>query len=661
MSSKTYQTTLLIRGDSKNAVRSVQLTSAELEKLSGVQRKGTTATQKFSAAFGKANLAVGKATRSFSGLQGLIGALGLGKLVSETIQAADTYASLQGQLKLVTGSQEELNAVYDEALALSNATGQSTESTVKLYARLARSTEELGLSQEQLFTITEAINQSFIVSGASAQESASAILQLSQGLAAGALRGEELNSVMENSPRLARAIADGLGVTIGQLRAMGAAGELTSEQVTTALLKTADTIETEFNAMPMTIGRVMQTLSNDVNDALGRVDTGPLINSVEELRSVIADPSFRKSITDIAGALLDMTAAAASAMATTTQLTKFLAEEFAANIGGIATDDIPRLEDELIQLQKQLKFLNTIWLGSSAAADNHRDSIARVESQLKTAHELQLDVVVSTKAVTGATKKATAQTNSYTSRLDSLKERHLKAAESFAKSHNELDKLNKSTRDMISSLEHQVDMLDMTAREQEIATALRKADASATKDQKEQIAELTGILYDEAEASKAAKKESEQLAKASKKAAEDSQKAWIEHRDLLSGFFFEMAADGKGAFDTLLDGFKAMIAKMIAEAAANKILLGFGTVASGLGFSGAASASGIGGLGGLGTSVAGMPASFLTGAEGFFADRGMTGMADLFYKAQGGFADTGALVGGGIGAGSLITGGAGLA
>ena len=180
---KTYQTTLLIRGDSKNAVRSVQLTRDELERLTGAQRSGTTATQSFAAAFGKANAAVGNATRSFSSLQGLIAALGIGKLVSETIEAANGYASLQGQLKLVTGSQQELNAVYDRSLALANATGQTTEATVNLYARLARSTEELNLSQDQLFDITEAINQSFIVSGASAQEASSAILQLSQGMA----------------------------------------------------------------------------------------------------------------------------------------------------------------------------------------------------------------------------------------------------------------------------------------------------------------------------------------------------------------------------------------------------------------------------------------------------------------------------------------------
>jgi len=293
--------------------------------------------------------------RQFSGLGAAISGIGIGLAMREIIQASDKMAGLRGQLGLVTDSQEELNAVYARALKLANETGQATESTVNLYARLARSTEELGLSQDELFTITKAINQSFVVSGASATEASAAILQLSQGMASGVLRGEELNSVMENSPRLARALADGLGVTIGHLRAMGKEGELTAEKVTTALMQTADTINDEFQTMPMTIGRVWQTMSNDIDNALGSVDASPLINSVEELRSVISDPNFQASIVALSQALLDVVAASASALSGLVQFTKFVGEEMARQIGGAAADDLAGLTAEYDALADKIK------------------------------------------------------------------------------------------------------------------------------------------------------------------------------------------------------------------------------------------------------------------------------------------------------------------
>lgn len=628
---KTYQTTLLIRGDSKNAVRSVQLTRDELERLTGAQRSGTTATQSFAAAFGKANAAVGNATRSFSSLQGLIAALGIGKLVSETIEAANGYASLQGQLKLVTGSQQELNAVYDRSLALANATGQTTEATVNLYARLARSTEELNLSQDQLFDITEAINQSFIVSGASAQEASSAILQLSQGMASGVLRGEELNSVMENSPRLARALADGLGVSIGQLREMGKEGELTARTVTSALLKTASDIEDEYNEMPLTIARVMQALTNDVNDALGRVDTAPLIGSVSELREVIADPQFKQGITDISGALLDMVAAGAKAATTATGLARFIGEEFAAAINGVSKDDLPRMERELARIENALSSTLFNWIETDKEIARMRKRADELREAIKRANPLLHDFAGSASNAGKATDKTADQVEGLTdstfeytkATIDATKaikegqKAHERATRQFEQGHKMLDEMVQKSEEYLDQLRFEVLLVGKTEREQAILTAQRKLGAGATQELKDQTRQLSAELFDQKEALKEVE--------AQTKAAADAQ---LPFQEALQGTVERIdtafADAWRGAFDSFSDfadglknAFKELLAELAHMAITRPIVMQIGAAVGLGGASGAASAasglSGAGGLLGLGGSLSGAGASLYTG------------------------------------------------
>ncbi|MFO0433461.1 MAG: tape measure protein, partial [bacterium] len=97
-------------------------------------------------------------------------------------------------------------------LGVAQETNTSLNATATLYTRIAASGRELGLSNQQVLGLVETINQAIQVSGAGAQESEAAIRQLVQGLQSGVLRGEEFNSVLEQAPRLARALADGLGV-----------------------------------------------------------------------------------------------------------------------------------------------------------------------------------------------------------------------------------------------------------------------------------------------------------------------------------------------------------------------------------------------------------------------------------------------------------------
>jgi tape measure domain-containing protein len=194
----------------------------------------------------------------------------------EIIQQADTWKLVEGRLKLVTESADELTNVQRLLFEASQETRQSFEKTGELYSRISRSTKELNLSQEQLLGITDTINKSLVISGASAQAADAALIQLGQGFAAGALRGQELNSVLEQAPRLAEAIADSLGVPVGQLRKIAEQGGLTSKVLVDALSKgsnAARAISIEFSKMDTTVGQSTVRIKNSVMKMIGEFDT----------------------------------------------------------------------------------------------------------------------------------------------------------------------------------------------------------------------------------------------------------------------------------------------------------------------------------------------------------------------------------------------------
>ncbi|NJR43920.1 tape measure protein [bacterium] len=137
--------------------------------------------------------------------------------------------------------------------------------------KIQRAFDGLGASQADALKVTEAITQTFKISGASASSSAAAITQLAQGLGSGALRGDELNSVLEQSPRLARALAEGMGITTGELRAAGEAGEITGEKIRKALLGQADQIAAEFSKVPLTMSDALTQLNNGATVAFGKM------------------------------------------------------------------------------------------------------------------------------------------------------------------------------------------------------------------------------------------------------------------------------------------------------------------------------------------------------------------------------------------------------
>lgn len=209
-----------------------------------------------------------------------LAAIGITASVGEFIRMADASTNVASRLRLVTASAGELASVQERLFQVAQNSRVSFTDLVGTYAQVARSTKDLGVSQTALLGVIETISQAVTISGGSAASAQAALTQLSQGFASGALRGEELNSILEQTPRLAQALADGLGVGVGKLRELGQAGELTSEKVLGALEKSAASVAAEFSKMSVTVEQASTNAANSVLKLVGAFDKLTGVTSV---------------------------------------------------------------------------------------------------------------------------------------------------------------------------------------------------------------------------------------------------------------------------------------------------------------------------------------------------------------------------------------------
>lgn len=189
--------------------------------------------------------------------------------VKKIAEYANAWVEMSNKLANSIRDQEGLTSVTDRVFAISQDTRATLDSTATLYGRLERATRSAGTSTADLARLTTTINKAFVVSGASADEAAGAITQLSQGLASGVLRGDEFNTITESGSRIALALADSLGVNVGQLRQMAAEGKLTTDVVVNGLLGQGDAIAKEFGNTILTMGQSFTIATNNITKFVG--------------------------------------------------------------------------------------------------------------------------------------------------------------------------------------------------------------------------------------------------------------------------------------------------------------------------------------------------------------------------------------------------------
>lgn len=216
---------------------------------------------------------IGSMERTMSSLSGVAKGLLAALSVQQVASYADAWTELNNKVANSVRTGETQAEVMQRIFDVSQATQSSLNGTATLYARLERGTRTYNTSAEDLTRLTTIINQGFAVSGATAQEAENAIIQLSQGIASGVLRGEEFNSVSEQGSRLMVALADSMGVSIGQLRAMAAQGQLTTDVVVKGLLSQGDEIGKEFANTTVSIAKGLQVAGNNVTKFFGENST----------------------------------------------------------------------------------------------------------------------------------------------------------------------------------------------------------------------------------------------------------------------------------------------------------------------------------------------------------------------------------------------------
>lgn len=223
--------------------------------------------------FKRADKAASSLTSSFGSLSRVATSLMAILSVQQVSQYADAWTTLNNKLANAIRPNEQLLDVTERVFNITQQTRSSLDATATLYARLERGTRQYNTSAEDLAKLTTIINQGFVVSGATAQEAENAIIQLSQGIASGVLRGEEFNSVAEQGSRLMVALADSMGVGTGELRQMAAAGKLTTDVVVNGLLSQGVTIGNEFANTTTTISQALQVAGNNITKFFGENST----------------------------------------------------------------------------------------------------------------------------------------------------------------------------------------------------------------------------------------------------------------------------------------------------------------------------------------------------------------------------------------------------
>ncbi|AGH48771.1 prophage LambdaMc01, tail tape measure protein [Sphingomonas sp. MM-1] len=241
--------------------------------LDGLDRDIGRDTASMDRSLGRIDQAFGRLTAAAAAF---VSIRGLSSLGQQFLGIADQSKQMQAQLQLATAQLGSFGQAQKDVESIADATRAGLGETANLYGNFIRAAADSGRTQSDAARATQSFAQALKIGGASADEARSATLQFGQALASGVLRGDEFNSIMEASPRIARLLADSLGVPIGQLRELAEEGKLTREVLFNALLDGNLTkgLQGEFDRLPITFADAMTQVENAAITTFGAFDRG---------------------------------------------------------------------------------------------------------------------------------------------------------------------------------------------------------------------------------------------------------------------------------------------------------------------------------------------------------------------------------------------------
>jgi len=223
----------------------------------------------------KSAAALNKFKRDIGGVNSVVSQLGqtlaAAFSVRELVEAANVMIGVKNRMDAFTGSAEATASAMNHMRRIALESRSDFDAVAMLFTRLSLATEHLGATQQDVADATQMVANTFIIAGSHAQEANNSARQLAQGLASGALRGDELRSVMENNTILTKMLAEGLNMTVGELREFGHAGKLTAETVMPILIAGIDETNNLIKDMPMTLGQAGVALRNNFQFMIGDI------------------------------------------------------------------------------------------------------------------------------------------------------------------------------------------------------------------------------------------------------------------------------------------------------------------------------------------------------------------------------------------------------
>ena len=280
MADDTEQLLIAVKSDVNDAIRNFDLvTRTATQKFAEIQRSADTNNQRLQRSFREstANInreldGIGKGV-DFGGIgRGALGSITSLLGIEKLREAADGWTNLGNKIKAVGEDEGRVGDRLSQLADVALKSRASLESIGGLYASLRRASEELGANQAQVLRVTETVSKALANSGATTQETAAAVLQLGQAIGSGTLQGDELRSILENAPALAKVIAKEFDTTVAGLKQLGSDGELTSDRVFKAILKGSAEVDAAFAKTIPTISQAFTNLSTATQRYIGQID-----------------------------------------------------------------------------------------------------------------------------------------------------------------------------------------------------------------------------------------------------------------------------------------------------------------------------------------------------------------------------------------------------
>ncbi|MGK0599329.1 tape measure protein [Yokenella regensburgei] len=448
--------------NANSASNSINKTSGSLNKLGKDAGSAATAADKLQTSINK--------------VAGAIAVSIVAEWGKAFIVAADNMTQLTARIERLTGSAATAAVTMQNLMRISSDTGGSLQDTAKLWETLGTALRDTGATNGQILQLTETLQKIGRIGGSSSEEMANALRQFGQSISSGVVRAEEFNSILEQMPELARQMAAGLGVSMGQLRQMMLDGKLTAQDALNAIQKQTSTVNTEFEKLPRTLSQANTALTNS------------LLTLIDNINQTTGASNGQVSVIDSIAAAMDrLSGKTVSAAAQISDLnsTAEMFQRRARTWSWLGLDGWEAQSNVLAGLSNKAAML----VGDMA-------SVSKAANQAANTKPIEIKATA-----TGKTKKAGK------SQEQKDAEQYAKAQENVAQKLEELQQKADISANSIGEL----------SRAQAILNAQQSLGNTATQDQLALAGQLAGKAWDNANALRAQAKAEKERAEASTK------------------------------------------------------------------------------------------------------------------------------------------------